>query len=109
MLPPPPQVVVNLFGGLPPLCIPCTDLHHGSPETSDGPPAGSATTSLSSRVLVRDLKSRLYDILSIPPSEQRITTSGGRTLLDDRPLFHGQDGGHHGCGGSSECDDDGVP
>lgn len=58
------QTIINLFAGLPPLCLPF------SPDST-----------------VAALKLRLHEVTSVPLDAQRITTLGGRHVTDDALLF----------------------
>ncbi|KAJ3019082.1 hypothetical protein HKX48_002388 [Thoreauomyces humboldtii] len=63
------QVIVNLFAGLPPLCL------QFPAEPLSGPLRAS------------HLKNRLSVLFPLLPHEQRITTAGGQLVADDTLLF----------------------
>lgn len=58
------QTIINLFGGLRSLCL-RFDADH----------------------TVATLKNRLYELTSVPPDVQRLTTLGGRFITDDQLIF----------------------
>ncbi|RUS18186.1 telomere stability and silencing-domain-containing protein [Endogone sp. FLAS-F59071] len=61
------QTIVNLFGGLKPLCL------QFDPEFPDH--------------TIATLKNRLHELTSVPPDAQRLTTLGGRFITDDQLIF----------------------
>ncbi|KAI8817246.1 telomere stability and silencing-domain-containing protein [Fimicolochytrium jonesii] len=68
------QVVVNLFAGLQPLCL----------QFSDDSSAWSVNQK---QLTVEDLKNKISSVLPLHPTDQLLTTEGGRPISDDLPLF----------------------
>ncbi|KAI8823058.1 telomere stability and silencing-domain-containing protein [Fimicolochytrium jonesii] len=71
----PTQVVVNLFAGLQPLCL----------QLSDDSGAGSVNQR--KQLTVEDLKNQISSVLPLHPTDQLLTTEGGRPVSDELPLF----------------------